>query len=155
MYRKALFILALVTVFPLVIPAPAYARPAEWGIITHHVVRPGETIYCIGRGYGVSPMAIAAYNGIANPSRIYPGQVLAIPDAYAYIPPGPTCTPQVPPEPPIACACAVFHTVLPGQNLYRISLYYGVSMWRIADCNGICDVNYIRAGDVLCIPPGP
>jgi hypothetical protein len=39
-----------------------------------------------------------------------------------------------------------------GENLYRISLRYGVSMWRIAQCNSIYDLNYIRVGDVLCIP---
>jgi hypothetical protein len=29
---------------------------------------------------------------------------------------------------------------------------YGVSRWHIAECNGIYDLNYIRAGDTLCIP---
>jgi len=28
-------------------------------------------------------------------------------------------------------------------------------MWRIAECNGIYNLNYIRAGDVLCIPTDP
>jgi hypothetical protein len=39
-----------------------------------------------------------------------------------------------------------------GENLFRISLRYRVSMWAIAEANGIHNLNYIRAGQVLCIP---
>jgi putative chitinase len=128
-----------------------YARPAgAWSTICTHVVKPGETIYCIARAYGVDPWAIAAYNGITNPNLIYSGQVLAIPNAYAALPAGPTCAAQCPAPP--ACTCTAYHTVVTGNNLYRISLYYGVSMWRIAQCNAIYNLNYIRVGDVLCIP---
>jgi len=45
----------------------------------YHVVRPGETLYAIGRLYGVNPNDIAAANHLANPNLIYPGQVLAVP----------------------------------------------------------------------------
>jgi hypothetical protein len=41
---------------------------------------------------------------------------------------------------------------MPGETLTGISLWYGVSMWHIAECNGIYNLNYIRSGDVLCIP---
>ena len=140
----------------VIITAPtAHARPNEWTTICNHVVRPGETIYCIARAYGVDPWATAAYNGIVNPNLIHPGQVLAIPDAYAWVPAGPTCARQCPPWPGYPCTCATYHTVVSGENLYRISLHYGVSMWRIAECNGIYNLNYIRAGDVLCIPTDP
>lgn len=156
MYRKALLSLTTVTaiiVFLLATPVLAEARPLAWQTIGHHTVRPGETIYCIGRAYGVSPAAIAAHNGIANPNRIHPGHVLAIPAAYAHVPPGPTCTPQFTPDPPPSiCTCATYHTIAQGENLYRISLHYGVNMWHTADCNGIQNVNYIRAGEALCIP---
>ena len=39
-----------------------------------------------------------------------------------------------------------------GDNLYRISLKYNVNMWRIAECNKMHNLHYIRVGDVLCIP---
>jgi len=42
--------------------------------------------------------------------------------------------------------------VVSGENLSRISLRYGVDMWRIAQCNGILNLNYIKIGQVLCIP---
>jgi LysM domain-containing protein len=48
--------------------------------------------------------------------------------------------------------CAFFHTVQAGDNLFRISLRYGVSMQAIANLNGIADVTRIFVGDVLCIP---
>ncbi|OQB28705.1 MAG: putative cell wall hydrolase LytN precursor [Chloroflexi bacterium ADurb.Bin180] len=57
-----------------------------------------------------------------------------------------------PPSP----AGAVYHVVQPGENLYRIGLRYGVSLWSIAQANGIVNVNLIRSGQVLLIPvPAP
>jgi LysM repeat protein len=44
-----------------------------------HVVQPGETIYAIGRLYGVSPEAIIKANNLANPNFIKPGDTLTIP----------------------------------------------------------------------------
>ena len=134
----------------------SYARPQEWMIVCNHVVQPGETIWCIARGYGVSPWAITAENGVVNPNRIDPGMVLSIPDAPATLPAGPTCARQCtddePSWPSSDCTCASYHTVAPGSNLYRISLLYGVSMWEIAHCNGILNLNRIQADEVLCIP---
>ncbi|MGD2178701.1 MAG: LysM peptidoglycan-binding domain-containing protein [Anaerolineae bacterium] len=135
----ALFLVALVS-------ATAHARPNEWYTIAYHTVKPGETLYSIGRLYGVSPMAIASYNGIVNPNYIYAWQVLAIPSAYGWCP--------WPPYPyhPYPCYCRYYHTVVSGENLYRISLHYGVSMWHVARCNGIYNLNHIWAGQTLCIP---
>ena len=131
----------------------SYARPQEWTSLCNHVVQPGETIWCIARGYGVSPWAISAQNGVVNPNWIEPGTVLSIPDAPATLPAGPTCARQCPDNGlPSDCTCASYHTVLPRSNLYRISLLYGVSMWEIADCNGVLNLNCIQAGQVLCIP---
>jgi LysM repeat protein len=147
--RRALSLPGIVLTVLLLTASVAHAKPNE-AIICNHVVQPGETIYCIARAYGVDPGAIAAQNGILNPNLIYPGQVLAIPDVYVGLPAGPTCASQCPSPP--ACTCASYHTIASGENLYRISLLYGVSMWRIAECNGIYNLNLILAGDVLCIP---
>jgi LysM repeat protein len=153
--RRAFSILATVLALLLLTTAAAHARPNEWSTICYHVVKPTETIYCIARAYGVAPWAIVSYNGITSPNLIYAGQVLAIPNAYAWVPPGRTCARQCPSWPSYPCTCASYHTVVSGENLYRISLQYGVSMWRIAECNSIYNLNYIRAGDVLCIPADP
>jgi len=58
-----------------------------------HVVRPGETLYSIGRLYGVNPYEIARINGLADPNRIYVGQVLRIPGGAGPPPPPPPRTP--------------------------------------------------------------
>jgi LysM repeat protein len=151
-HRLSRSLLAAVFVTLLVASSPVYARPPVWTTLGHHTVQSGETLYCISRAYGVGPWAIASHNGIVNPNLIYPGLVLAIPDAYTTLPAGPTCARQFSAPGPAPCACATYHTVVTGDNLYRISLYYGVSMWRTAECNGIVNLNYIQAGQVLCIP---
>jgi len=46
------------------------------------------------------------------------------------------------------------HVVAPGENLYRISLRYGVSMSAIAQANGISNLNLIFSGQRLTIPTG-
>ena len=46
----------------------------------------------------------------------------------------------------------VVHVVQPGENLFRISLKYGVSIASIAQRNGITNVNLIYVGQSLVIP---
>lgn len=55
---------------------PTGAAPGQQ---TTHVVQPGDTVYSIGRQYGVSPDAIIAANNLANPNRLDVGQTLVIP----------------------------------------------------------------------------
>ena len=61
-------------------PATAPTAPAA---PRSHTVRSGEHLIGIARHYGVSVAAIVSANGIANASRIYAGQRLAIPAAAA------------------------------------------------------------------------
>jgi membrane-bound lytic murein transglycosylase D len=147
----------MAVVIALLVPASAGARaPTSTAVLNnvlgYHTVRQGETLYCIGRAYGVDPYAIAAQNGILNPNALYAGMVLAIPDVPRALPAGPVCTRQFDGSTPMPPTCRWSHTVAWGENLYRISLHYGVSMWAIAEANEILDLNYIRAGQVLCIP---
>jgi len=131
---------------------PVAAAPAGWSTLGTHVVQPAETLYCIGRAYGVDPWAIAAQNGIVNYNLIRPGMALAIPAAYATLPAGPACTPQFGSAAPDLCPCTSHYLVASGDTMTGISMTSGVGMWRIAECNGIYNLNYIRAGDTLCIP---
>ncbi len=112
---------------------------------TVYTVKPGETLFSIGRLYNVNPYSIAAANNIPYPYIIYPGQQLIIPTG-GTVPPGPT---PIPPQPG---GCRYYHTVRPGENLFRISLAYGVPMATIAAANGIVNYNLIYAGQTLCIP---
>ena len=44
-----------------------------------HIVQPGENLFRIALKYNYSQYYLAQYNGIANPSLIYVGQVIRIP----------------------------------------------------------------------------
>jgi LysM repeat protein len=134
-----------------------------------HVVRFGETLFCIGRAYGVSPWAIADTNGIWWPYIIFPYQRLRIPDVpWAPVPAGPVCqaqfttpvphphpastvTPTTAPTapPPV---CRAIYIVCPGDTLYGIAMRYGVSYAEIARINQIPNARLIYAGQRLCIP---
>jgi murein DD-endopeptidase MepM/ murein hydrolase activator NlpD len=46
----------------------------------------------------------------------------------------------------------IYHVVKPGQNLYRISLTYGVELQQVAQINGISDPSVIQVGQKIFIP---
>jgi len=72
-------------------PTPVPPLP----IIGRHLVGPSETLFCIARGYGVLPAAIAQANGLVTPFTVYPGQTLKIPAVqWDDILPGPVCATQ-------------------------------------------------------------
>jgi len=132
-------------------PTPKPTATPSGNILGNHTVRSGETLYCIARAYGVDPYAIAAQNGILNPNLIHPGQVLKIPNKPYTLPAGRTCPRQFNGDDDDK-DCRWYHTVVAGENLYRIGLKYSVSMYTIAGANGITNMNLIYVGDVLCIP---
>jgi LysM repeat protein len=49
-------------------------------------------------------------------------------------------------------SCSAVHKVAAGQNLSSIAARYGTTVSAIANANGITNVNYVRAGQMLCIP---
>ena len=61
---------------PATAGAALAAKPAA---AQFHTVKRGQNLTVIARAYGVTVAAIVQANGIANPSRIYAGQRLAIP----------------------------------------------------------------------------
>lgn len=146
----------LILIVLILVPTVAAAPNAGWSVRGQHTVKAGETLFCIGRAYGVDPWAIAAQNGIVNPNLIHPDIVLAIPDAPATLPPGPTCTPQFGgTQPPVACGdctCTHQHLVVTGDTLFKIASMYNVDMHTLANCNCLYNLNYIRIGDTLCVP---
>ena len=59
-------------------PAPFPPSPVE-AHVSSHTVQPGETIYHIARVYGVSAWSLMALNGLSDPRRLSPGQILILP----------------------------------------------------------------------------
>lgn len=51
-----------------------------------------------------------------------------------------------------SCATGIYHTVQPGQTLYRISRTYGVNEEYLARLNGISDPSQLKIGTRLYVP---
>jgi murein DD-endopeptidase MepM/ murein hydrolase activator NlpD len=73
-------------------------KPRPGGI--YHVVTPGETLFRIGKAYGVTYQELARVNGIKDPAQIRVGQRIFIPGATRSLP-AETITPgeSLPPAP--------------------------------------------------------
>jgi LysM repeat protein len=144
---KKFALIAILVVVLLTLTAPMVS--ASGG--TYHTVRYGETLYSIGRYYGVSHYHIADVNNLSNPNRIYAGQVLYIPTSY---------------QDGCHYPCnydnvyydghwgANYHVVSYGETLTSIAYRYGVSPWALASANRIYNLNRIYAGQRLYIPSG-
>jgi murein DD-endopeptidase MepM/ murein hydrolase activator NlpD len=104
-----------------------------------YTVQRGDTLSRIALTYNVTVDGLVAANGLTRPDRIYPGQVLNIPEGGAAARPYPAQT-------------AVSHTVRPGETLSAIALRYGVTVHMLAVANGISNPSQIYAGMVLSIP---
>lgn len=150
--RLRLLVLASLAILALLLPSLASAAPAEaavesaptwYGCSTYHTVRYGQTLSGIAKYYGVSQQAIMQANDIWNPSKIYAGQKLCIPDGG-----------YNPPDPGDGYGCSAWHYVTYGQTLSQIARYYGVSMYAIMQANNLYNANQIYVGQKLCIPGG-
>ena len=140
--RKVILIAGLVLLLQLaLVPVSSAAPPPSGGF--WHTVRWGETLFSIGRLYGVNAYTICSVNGLGNCNYVWAGQSLWIPSHH-----GPCPAPCPGPH----HGCRVHHTVACGQTLYSIGRWYGVSAWSIAAANGIYNMNLIYAGQRLCIP---
>ena len=135
--RHLKWIVLFVVVLSLAVAPTAFAASASpaaqcgyW-----YQVRWGDTLSFIARYAGVSASAIAQANGLGSPNRIYAGQWLWIP-----------C--QTPPPP----QCGYWYTVRWGDTLNSISYRTGLSVWAIAQANGIYNINCVYAGQALWIP---
>ncbi len=125
------------------LPTPTPSSPPSSGV---HIVQRGENLFRIALRYGLTTQALAAANGIANPNRVYVGQRLTIPGSSGTSP-----APEPSPEP---APSDQTYTVKRGDTLSAIALRYGVSMWALAQANGISNPSLIYVGQVLQIPSG-
>jgi LysM repeat protein len=146
--RKSIFILVLVVVLLALTVSMAAAKGDMSGGV-YHTVSYGETLYSIGRYYGVSPYAIAQANNLYNPNYIYAGQVLYVPAGGGY--PG---QPGYPGYPSCGGQGGMYHTVHYGETVSSIARMYGSSVWAITQANNLYNPNYIYAGQVLYVPAG-
>lgn len=71
---------------PLLIAAALAVAATACGGGVYHKVRPGDTLYRIGKAYGVSHERLAKVNRISDPTRIYVGQKIFIPEGNRELP---------------------------------------------------------------------
>jgi len=135
-------------------------QPAEDCI---YEVEPGDTAFYIASKYNITLAELIEYNQLENANYLYEGQELKIPNCgvpveptvsglpTANIPaPGPTPTSPIPAT---TADGQIIHVVEPGQNLFRISLRYGVTVQDIVDANNLGSANAILSiGQQLIIP---
>lgn len=100
-----------------------------------YTVQRGDNLSAISAKFGVSYQSIADMNGIADPNKIYAGQVLRIPGGNA-----PSPAPNV-----------LNYTVQSGDTLSGIAAKFGTTYQHLAQINGISDPNRINAGQILRI----
>ena len=132
------------TPIPPTAALPAGATPvpaAGGGCPSPYIVKSGDWIYKIAHDCKVEPSAIIAANPGINPNFISPGQKLTMPGA------GATAVPPATPQ-----ACKGTHTVVQGENLFRIAYNCGLTTEQLASVNGIKYPYLIHPGDVLKFP---
>jgi murein DD-endopeptidase MepM/ murein hydrolase activator NlpD len=122
-----------------------------------HVVERGETLASIAELYGVDVNFLVENNTLADPNRLFVGQVIQITpvensddldsdevvdntlgDETTSVTSNPTGV--------------VLHTVQAGETLFRIAQRYGLTTFDVANANNISDPTRIFAGQQLIIP---
>lgn len=94
-----------------------------------YIVKKGDTLSGIAARFGTTYQQLAAENGITDPNRIYPGQVIRIRGGQQ----------------------SIYYTIKRGDTLSGIAERYGTTYQRLAQLNGIDDPNRIYAGQVIRI----
>lgn len=97
-----------------------------------YTVNKGDTLHNIAEKFGSSIDAIARANGIVEPDKIYPEQVLRIPIFEE--------------------SNFITYTVQPGDTLYTLAEYFGTTVGEIANANELEDPESIAINQVLRIP---
>ena len=105
------------------------ASPTQSATQTY-TVKSGDTLSSIASKYGTTYQELARINGISNPNKIYPGQVLKIG--------GGSSIPST-----------EYYIVKSGDTLSAIAKKYGTTVNQLASWNNIANVNKIYIGQKL------
>ena len=95
-----------------------------------YTVKSGDTLSSIASKYGTTYQELARINGISNPNKIYPGQVLKIGGGSSI-------------------SSTEYYMVKSGDTLSAIAKKYGTTVNQLASWNNIANVNKIYVGQKL------
>ena len=121
---------------PVGAEVPVRPQPQEQIV---HVVEPGQNLFRIALHYGTTVDAIVTANGLSG-HTIYVGQRLVIPRDS-----GSSSSASA------ATASGTTYVVQRGDNLTRIALRHGVTVWTLMQANGLSS-SWIYVGQRLLIP---
>ena len=123
------------------------------GAQSTYIVQPGDTLFAVATRFNTTVATLAQLNGIVNANRIFIGQTLALPIPATTGADGGSGASETQVTPaPTAEPVPATYVVQPGDNLFRISLRFNVSLLRLAEVNGITNYNRVFIGQVLSIP---
>ncbi|KXX69813.1 LysM peptidoglycan-binding domain-containing protein [Flammeovirga sp. SJP92] len=114
-----------------------------------YTVAKGDSLYAIGRKYGVSPTEILTLNGLSPSDGLYIGQVLKIPSGNKT---SQSTTTVAPTQPRPSNSGEKTHTVSQGESLYAIARKYNTTPQAILEENGLGNNAPIYIGQELTIP---
>jgi LysM repeat protein len=134
-------------------PAPAATSATTSGHICPsgtYTVRLGDSLWTIARSYHVAVAALAAANGMADPSLLPRGITLCIPPATV----ASVAAPQLPAQPSATTTGGPTNTyvVQPGDTLSGIGQALGFTARALAQANGLDLATPIRPGQRLYYP---
>ncbi|MBC7325206.1 MAG: LysM peptidoglycan-binding domain-containing protein [Moorella sp. (in: Bacteria)] len=112
-------------------PCPAGTFP--------YAVQAGDTYWLLAQRFNTTIEAIMAANPGVDPNNLQIGQVI--------------CIPRFGPPPPRPCPPGLKpYTIQPGDTLWEIARHYGTTVENILSYNPGLDPNYLRVGQIICIP---
>ncbi|MCC7362407.1 MAG: LysM peptidoglycan-binding domain-containing protein [Anaerolineales bacterium] len=130
---------------------PTTPPPAGAPCPNPYTVQQGDWLYKIARNCGVSVAALTAANPGINPNALKPGQLLNMPAQ------GTGATPEAGPGGGTGtgagtATCTGTHTVITGDNLFRLAYACGLTIEQLAAANNIVYPYTIYPGQVLVYP---
>ncbi len=140
--RRPLFLLLICALFTVLAFIPASAQDNSQSTQTVHVVQRGENLYRIALHYGVSMDSIIQANNITDPTRIFAGQQLVIPNFDS--------TPATV-ENPLVAGTPIYHTVVYGDTVQSIAQQYGMTPDQLMQINNITNPDMIYRGQQLTV----
>lgn len=110
-------------------PTPQPSKPTQPSTTTY-TVKKGDTLSGIASKYGTTYQELARINGIADPNKIYPGQVLKINGT-------------------ASSSSTQYYTVKSGDTLSKIAKQYGTTVNQLVAWNNISNPNLIYPNQKL------
>lgn len=101
-----------------------------------YFIRAGDTFYSLARRFNTTVAAIISANALLDPNALRIGQQVCIPLQPIYP----------------ACPEGNYYSIRPGDTLYRIAIFYNVSLDDLIEANPGIDPTRLFVGQIICIP---